>query len=51
MKFLLILKEKMKQLQIALKKERADKLKLSNMLRKEKMAADTLREPRLSLSK
>lgn len=51
MKFLLILKEKMKQLTIALKKERADKLKLSNMLRKDRMAADTSREPRLSLSK
>jgi hypothetical protein len=49
--FLLVLKEKMKQLQMALKKERADKVKLSNMLKKEKFDTDISREPRLSMSK
>ena len=51
MKFLLALKEKMKQLQIALKKERAEKLKLASLLKKEKLGADTAAMPRLSLDK
>jgi hypothetical protein len=49
--FLLVLKEKMKQLQMALKKERADKLKLSNMLKKEKFDTDIAKEPKLSMYK